>query len=106
MENKTEINQNIKAAFNSLKQIQKVPVSGNFTSSVLDKIKLKEDKTLYVTRWFSPQLQIAAISLILLLNLGAIIYSVNTTDVKNINSSDIELFAREYALQPNNFTLN
>jgi hypothetical protein len=100
MKNKEHIHQKVAATFKVLETIEKVPVNHFFKHKILQKIEAQKEAKNTIFSWFTPQLQLATLGLILLLNTSAIIYSYNS--VENTSSvSDIDSFAQEYSLKSN-----
>ncbi|MCL7764659.1 hypothetical protein MPF19_14640 [Polaribacter sp. Z014] len=99
MENKKYINQQVEDTFKSLDAIEKVDVNHFFKHKILQKLDAEKVEKQSVFSWFTPQLQLATLSVVLLLNLGTIFYAFNNSDKSASSSSGIEAFAKEYSLQ-------
>ena len=102
MKNKEDINQQVAATFKALEKIEKVEVNHFFKHKVLQKLNEEKEVKQSVFSWFTPQLQLAAVTVILLLNFGTIFYTFNTSQESTNTTSDIETFAQDYALQTDN----
>ena len=99
MDSKENIHKQVEDTFKVLNTIDKVEVNHFFKHKVLQKLNAEKEQKSSVFSWFTPQLQFATLSIILLLNFGTLFYVYNNT-VENSNStSDIEAFAQEYSLQ-------
>ena len=105
MKNKEYINQQIKETFNVIDAIEKVEVNHFFKHKILQKLNAEKEEKKTVFSWFTPQLQLATLSVLLLLNLSTVFYVFNNS-IDNSNS-EIETFAKEYSLHSENtFILN
>ncbi|MGJ8745082.1 hypothetical protein [Polaribacter sp.] len=99
MKSKDYINKEVETTFNALNTIEKVEVNHFFKHKVLQKMYAEKEEKQTVFSWFTPQLQLATLSVILLLNVGTIFYAFhNSTDTSSALSG-IEAFAKDYALQ-------
>lgn len=96
MENKELIKKKVEDTFNVLEDINKVEVNPFLKHKILQKLNNVEEKK-GVINWFTPQLQLAAFVIVLLMNASAIYYAFNSTEVTT--TSDINSFAQEYSLQ-------
>ncbi|MCG1035479.1 hypothetical protein [Polaribacter sargassicola] len=100
MENKEYINQQVDDTFKVLDAIEKVEVNHFFKHKVLQKLNEEKEEKKSLLFWFTPQLQLATLCIVLLLNFGTIFYVFNnSTSSNNSSTSDIEAFAQEYSLQ-------
>jgi hypothetical protein len=99
MKNKEHINKQIADSFKVLDEIDRVEVNHFFKHKVLQKIKAEKTINKPVFSWFTPQIQLATLGLILLLNVSAIFYAYSSTEVSV--GSDINTFAEEYSLKTN-----
>ena len=91
---------------NILDEIQEVKVSPFLKNQVLNKIREQKEDKVPLLGWMSPQLQLAAILVILMVNATAIFY---TLDEQNSNQelSGFEAFVEDYSLDSgNNISLN
>lgn len=106
MINKENVKNKVEDTFKVLEAIEKVDVNHFFKHKVLQKIQAEKDVRSPVFSWFTPQFQLAALGLILLLNTSAIFYAYDS--VKETDTTvTIEIFAKEYSLQSvNNSILN
>ena len=99
MKTKKDINQQVDDTFKSLEAIKKVEVNHFFKHKVLQKIQAEKEVKQPVFSWFTPQLQLATLSVVLLLNIGTIFYAFNNSSQSTSSASDIKTFAQEYSLQ-------
>lgn len=97
MKSKEQINIEVEDTFKVLDRIEEVKVNHFFKHKVLQQLENQKVEQPNVLNWFSPQLQLAALCLILLMNASALFYSFSNQEL-NSNSS-LETFAQEYALQ-------
>ncbi|WP_299670913.1 hypothetical protein [uncultured Polaribacter sp.] len=97
MKNKEHIQKQVSNTFQVLETIEKVAVNSFFKHKVLKKIEAEKVAKQSVFSWFTPQLQLATLGFILILNTTAIFYAY--TSVESTNTA-IDTFAQEYALQP------
>ncbi|WP_166384534.1 MULTISPECIES: hypothetical protein [unclassified Polaribacter] len=102
MKNKEDINQQVAATFKALETIEKVDVNHFFKHKVLQKLNEEKEVKQSIFSWFTPQLQLATVSIVLLLNFGTIFYAFNNFQESTSTTSDIELFAQDYSLQTDN----
>ncbi|MEO9571658.1 MAG: hypothetical protein ABJH82_08115 [Polaribacter sp.] len=105
MKNKEYINQQVEDTFKVLDSIEKVEVNHFFKHKVLQQLNAEKEESKFIFSWFTPQLQLAILSVILLLNLGSIFYVFNNSVEKSKTTSDIEAFAQEYSLQSDNSSI-
>ena len=98
MKNKEHINKQVEATFNALNSIDKVEVNHFFKHKVLQKLNAEKEVKSSVFSWFTPQLQLATLTVVLLLNFGTIYYAFNNTNSAVNTASDIEIFAQDYSL--------
>lgn len=87
----------VEDAFEALETIEEVNVNHFFKHKVLQQLKNQKVEQPKFLRWFTPQLQLAALGLVLLLNASALFYAYSLQDYSTTNS--LENFAQEYALQ-------
>lgn len=97
MKSKEQINIEVENTFKVLDTIEEVKVNHFFKHKVLQQLDNQKEEKTKILRWFSPQLQLATLGLILLLNLSALFYTFSNQDLNSDNS--LENFAQEYALQ-------
>ncbi len=101
MKTKEEIQNKISKAFDTLDTIENVDLSPFFKNKVLQKIqKPLVDRNLFT--WFTPQLQLAVLAIIFIVNTTAVIYSFSNQEQ---NNSGIETFIQEYNLDSNNSSI-
>ena len=98
MKNKEHINKQVEATFNALNSIDKVEVNHFFKHKVLQKLNAEKEVKPSVFSWFTPQLQLATLSVVLLLNFGTIYYAFNNANNAVNTASEIETFAQDYSL--------
>ncbi|WP_298778165.1 hypothetical protein [uncultured Polaribacter sp.] len=104
MENKQHINNQVDDTFNVLDKIEKVKVNHFFKHKVLQKINTDIEVVKPIKfSWFTPNFQLATLSIVLLLNIGAIFYAFSITE--NTSTSDLDIFAQEYSLRSKNDSL-
>lgn len=99
MKNKEYINQQVEETFKVLDTIKEVEVNHFFKHKVLQKLNAEKVEKKSVFSWFTPQLQLATLSVILLLNAGTLFYVFTNSANSNTSSTSIETFAQEYSLQ-------
>ena len=97
MKNKEHINQQVEATFNTLDTIEEVKINHFFKHKVLQQLKNQKEEKTSLFAWFTPQLQMATLAFVLLLNASAILYAFSSQ--KNTSNSSLESFAQEYSLQ-------
>jgi hypothetical protein len=97
MKNKEHINNQVDDTFKVLDSIDEVKVNSFFKHKVLQKLNTKKEIKSTTLSWFTPQFQLAALSIVLLLNIGTIFYAFSNSDTSSV--SDIDTFAQEYSLQ-------
>lgn len=99
MEKNDFIKQQIDNAFNALETIDEVKVNPFFKHKVLQKLNAEKEVEVKspILSWFTPQLQLATLGLVLLLNVSTIFYAFSSQE-KNTEVS-LNSFAQEYALQ-------
>jgi hypothetical protein len=103
MESKKHINQQVEATFKALDAIEEVKVNHFFKHKVLQQLdNQKEDKTSFLN-WFTPNLQVATLALVLLLNASAVLYAFSSQ--KQTSDVSLESFAQEYSLQSETISL-
>lgn len=91
----------VEEAFESLDQINKVKISNSFKSRVLNKLEEEQAEESIVFNWFTPKLQLAAVAVIILVNLSAVMYSFSSSS----NETSINSFAQEYNLSINSTSI-
>ena len=97
--NKKDIHKKVEETFKVLDTIDKVEVNHFFKHKVLQKIQAEKVEKKPVFSWFTPQLQLATLGVVLLLNIGTIFYAFNSSSQSTSSASDIKTFAQEYSLQ-------
>lgn len=102
MKTNKEVSKKVEEAFAALDAIEEVKVYNSFQQGVFNKIQEHQQNRFQLT-WFTPQLQMAAMLIILLVNTMAILYTFS----KQEYVSEIDNFAQEYHLSTTTtFTLN
>jgi hypothetical protein len=105
MESKLPIDKKIEDTFKVLDTIEAVKVSHFFKHKVLQQIENQQEEKSKFFGWFSPQLQLATLGLVLLMNVSAVFYAYSSEEQNSEIS--IEAFAEQYSLQTEtNFLLN
>lgn len=99
MKNKDYINKQVEDTFKVLDAIEKPEVNHFFKHKVLQRIKAEKEEKQTIFSWFTPQLQLATLCVIFILNIGTIFYVFDSSNQKTNTISDIETFAQEYDLQ-------
>ncbi|WP_397445583.1 hypothetical protein [Polaribacter sp. R77954] len=97
MKSQEQINKTVEDTFKVLEHIEDVKVNHFFKHKVLQQLENQNEVTPSVFRWFTPQLQLATLSAILLLNVSALFYAYSSGDSQS--NSSLETWAQEYALQ-------
>ena len=87
--------------FDILDEIQEVKVSPFFKNKVLNSIRQQEEEKVPLFGWFSPQLQLATLAMLLCINAFTIIYSLDLED-SGQELSGIEAFVQDYSLNSDN----
>ena len=99
MKNKEFINQQVEDTFKVLDSIEKVEVNHFFKHKVLQKLNVEKEVKQSMFSWFTPQLQLATLAIMLFLNVGTLFYVFNNSIENSNTTSEIEAFAQEYSLQ-------
>jgi hypothetical protein len=102
MKSENNIN-NIEDLFEVLDTIQEVKVNHFFKHKVLQQLENQKEEKPKIFGWLTPQLQLATLGLILLMNVSAVLYAYSSQDESSDNS--LESFAQEYSLQSETTTL-
>lgn len=89
------IQDKIEDTFKVLDSIQEVAVSSDFSSKVLNTLNQEKNKENTTVSWLTPQLQLAAMIVVLLVNAIVIYHTLNTNAIEN-NVYEIEQFAKDY----------
>lgn len=87
--------------FDILDEIQEVKVNPFFKNKVLNSIRQQEEERVPLFGWFSPQLQLVTLALLLCVNALTIIYSLDIGE-SNQELSGIEAFVQDYDLDSDN----
>jgi hypothetical protein len=94
MKTNVEMNEKVKATFDSLESIGEVKVSPFFKKKVMHKIRnASEDIQAATYSWFTPKLQLATLVCVVVLNIMAFNNLQETTYDENVSS-----FAESYGL--------
>lgn len=102
MKNQKDISTKIEETLDVVNHISEVKIPSSFKQNVFSKIA-QNRKEKPVLTWFTPQLQVAAMLVILLVNVSAIVYTFSTQE----QTLEIEAFAQEYDFENSTtFTLN
>ena len=102
METSKEVSIKIDETFASLDKIKEVRISTSFKQNVFSKLESSKDKKSTFS-WFTPQLQFAAMIVVLLINVSAILYSFSSEE----QISNFDAFAQEYNFETEHtFTFN
>lgn len=97
MKSKEQINSKVEDTFKVLDTIEEVKVNHFFKHKVLQQLENQKEEKPNILGWFTPQLQLATLGLVLLLNASTIFYAFSSQE-KN-TEVNLESFAQEYALQ-------
>ena len=88
-----EIDKKVDKAFELLDKINEVKVSPSFKKSTLDKALRYKEREIEIS-WFTPKLQLAAMVVVLVVNVSVISYTFwSSPSVTNVGS-----FAQDYSL--------
>ena len=99
MKTKLQIEQEIESTFKALDTIEEVKVNHFFKHKVLQKLNAEKEVKQTIFSWFTPQLQLATLSIVLLLNASVIFYTFSSSEVTI--KSNLETFAQDYNLNSN-----
>lgn len=93
--------------FDILDEIQEVKVSPFFKNKVLNQLREQKEEKVPLFTWFTPQLQLATLALVLCMNALTIFYSLNIEEGAQEEMSGIEAFMNDYSLDSSDaITLN
>mgnify|MGYP000271227423 CR=1 FL=1 len=95
-QNKKSIEEN--NTLDILDEIQEVKVSPFFKNKVLNHIREQKEEKVILLGWFRPQLQIAAVILVLVMNALTLYYSLNLQD-NTQELSGFEAFVQDYSIE-------
>ena len=95
-----QIQKEIEGTLEVLNSVEEVKINYFFKDKVLQKIALEKEKQKENFYWFTPQLQMAFLLLILALNISVIFYTFSSKE--NSSEATIEIFAQEYLMQSEN----
>lgn len=84
-----------------LDEIQEVKVSPFLKNQVLNKIREQKEDKVPLFGWLSPQLQLATILVILIVNATTIFYTLDAQDSSQ-QLSGFEAFMKDYSLDSDN----
>lgn len=98
MKSQEQINKKVEDTLKVLETIDDVKVNHFFKHKVLQQLenKKREEKP-SVLHWFTPQLQLVTLSVILVLNISALFYAYSSGNSQS--NTSLETFAQEYDLQ-------
>ena len=82
MKSTEKIEENINAAFKALESIEEVKVNHFFKHKVLQQLENQKEEKLPVFVWFTPKLQFTTLAMVLLLNVGSILYAFSAQENK------------------------
>ena len=97
MKNKEHINQQVAATFKVLETIGEVKVNQFFKHKVLQQLNNKKEEKTSILAWFTPNLQLATLAFVVLLNTSVVFYAFSFQEQNLVDSLDT--FAQEYSLQ-------
>jgi hypothetical protein len=97
MKSTEKIEENIQAAFKSIENIEEVKVNHFFKHKVLQQLENQQEEKVPVFGWFTPKLQLVTLAVVLLLNVGSILYAFSSQE--NNTEVSLESFAQAYNLQ-------
>ena len=103
MKSYREIAKKVEETFQVLDSIEEVQVNHFFKHKVLKQLETQKEEKSHIFAWITPQLQLATLGLILLLNLSAVFYAYAPQEESS--NSTLETFAKEYALQSETYTI-
>ncbi len=81
-----------------LDEIREVKVSPFFKNKVLNQIREQKEEKVPLFTWFTPQLQLATLALVLCMNALTIFYSLEGEFDTQEELSGIEAFVEDYSL--------
>jgi hypothetical protein len=102
MKNKEYINQQVEDTFKVIDAIKDVEVNHFFKHKVLQKLNAEKEEKKSIFSWLTPQLQLATLCVVLLLNAGTLFYVFTNSTNNTVTSTSLETFAQEYSLQSDN----
>ena len=97
MKSTEKIEENIQAAFKAIENIEEVKVNHFFKHKVLQQLENKQEEKVPVFGWLTPKLQLATLAMVLLLNVGSILYAFSSQE--NNTKVSLDSFAQAYYLQ-------
>jgi hypothetical protein len=97
MKSNKKINQEVEDTFKVLEKIENVNVNHFFKHKVLSKFLQEKEEKKSIFSWFTPQFQLATLSIVLLLNASVIFYSYKSSE--SSSNTNIDTFAQKYSLQ-------
>jgi len=83
-----------------LDSIQEVKVSPFFKNKILNRISQQKEEKASSLGWFTPQLQLATIAIVISMNVTAIYYSFSEQNSQQ-NVSSFDSFVKDYNLDSN-----
>ncbi len=93
MKTNKNIQDKIDAVFDSVNHIEEVKVSPFFKDKTLDRLFVKKEEKQKLWSWFTPQLQLATLACVIILNVFAFTKIKESTYNENLNQ-----FAESYGL--------
>ena len=97
MKSKKHINQQVETTFKVLEAIEEVKVAPFFKHKVLQQLNIEKEEKMSILVWFTPNLQLGTLVLLVLLNTSAVFYAFSFQEQNSADSLDT--FAQEYSLQ-------
>jgi hypothetical protein len=95
----SEIDKKVKATIDSIESIEEVKVSPFLKDRILQQLNVEEEKSTPIFSWFTPQLQLAALCVVILLNVYA--YTILTSQEYE---TKVEEFADTYDFGDETYT--
>ena len=103
MKSKEHIHQQVQDTFKVVENIEEVKVNYFFKDKVLQQLKNQKEEIITIFVWFTPQLQMATLALVLLVNASAIFQAFSSQEQNY--AVNIDSFAQEYSLQSGTMSL-
>ena len=103
MKSKKHINQQVDTTFKVLDAIEEVKAPPFFKHKVLQKFNIEKEEKMSVLAWFTPNLQLGTLVLVVLLNTSAVFYAFSFQEQNSVDSLDT--FSQEYSLQSQTISL-
>jgi hypothetical protein len=93
MKTNKKIQDSVENTFKAIDAMETVNVSPFFKDKVLQRLYTQKDETQTIWSWFTPQLQLATLACLVILNVFALTQLDSST-----NGSDLDEFAQSYDL--------